>query len=167
VLNVECPIWDDNLVIFRGRCLIFIILNLGCCIKFLCGGCLERWGGVQWKSLADLSNVTYCAQESPMQRGMSFRYILSAVNRYVASVHAAFMIHRTIHGPTLIPCNTSHIQDSQRLPRHAQFVSSLLVTSDAFIHFFRTISLSVKQFTPPFIFTMNRYFRTSQFLDNM
>jgi len=103
VVNVECPVWDDNLVIFRGRYLILMILNQGCCIKFLCGGRLERWGGVQWKLLANLSEVTYCAQESPMQRGMSVRYILSAVNRYVASVRAAFMIHRTAHGPTSEP----------------------------------------------------------------
>ena len=102
MVNVECPIWDDNFVIFR-RCLILMILKQGCCIKFLCGGHLERWGGVQWKLLADLSEVTYCAQESSMQRGMSVRYILSAVNRYVTSVRAAFMIHRTIHGPTSDP----------------------------------------------------------------
>jgi hypothetical protein len=70
VVNVKCLISYDNMVIFRGRCLILMVLNKGCCINFLCGGRLERCCGVQWKLLADLSEVTYCAQESPMQRGM-------------------------------------------------------------------------------------------------
>ena len=34
---------------------------------------------------------------------VTVRYILSAVNRRVASVRAAFMIHRTIRGPTSDP----------------------------------------------------------------
>ena len=68
LVNVKCIIWEDNLAIFRGRCLILMNLNKECCKKVFVVVALKGGGGGSYLSTC-LKRLNY-KEETLMQPGL-------------------------------------------------------------------------------------------------